>query len=282
MKSGAYADSINAHYGASELAGAIGKGLVAVGKGDAVLTPDDLAPVDQFHSRGKEATLELMDFAGVKAGSRVLDVGGGIGGAARLLASECGARVTVVDLTEDFCLVGAALTARAALSGRVDFRHGNALELPFQDATFDLVWTQHSTMNIADKAALFCELARVTARGGRVAMHEIVAGPEQPVHFPVPWARTPDLSFLVPPDEFRALAAGAGLLETGWRDTSAESLEWFRARAAAMRAAAESGRRPPLGLHLILGDDFPVMFANQVRNLEERRVFVVMGTWSRA
>jgi SAM-dependent methyltransferase len=218
----------------------------------------------------------------VKPGARVLDVGGGIGGAARLLASAHGARVTVVDLTEDFCRVGAALTARAGLSSRVDFRHANALELPFHDATFDLVWTQHSTMNIADKAALFRELARVTSSVGRIAMHEIVAGPEQPVHFPVPWARTADLSFLVPPDEFRALAAGAGLREAGWRDTSAESLEWFRARAAAMRAAAEGGRRPPLGLHLILGDDFPAMFANQVRNLEERRVFVVMGTWSRA
>lgn len=282
MTSGAYADSVNAHYGASELAGHIGKALVAIGKGDAVLTPDDLAPVDQFHTSGKDATLEMIDFAGVKAGARVLDVGGGIGGAARMLAAECGARVTVVDLTEDFCRVGAALTARAALSGRVDFRHGNALELPFQDSTFDVVWTQHSTMNIADKAALFRELARVTMPGGRLAMHEIIAGPEQPVHFPVPWARTQDLSFLIPPDEFRALAAAAGLLETGWRDTSAESLEWFRARATAIRAAAESGRRPPLGLHLILGDDFPTMFANQVRNLEERRVFVVMGTWSRA
>ena len=277
-----YEASLNAHYGASELAGAIAKGLVATGKGDAVLRPDDLAPVDQFHSRGKDATLELIELAGVRPGSRVLDVGGGIGGAARLLAYEHHARVTVLDLTEDFCRVGAALTARAALSDRVDFRHGNALDLPFVDGTFDLVWTQHSTMNIADKARLFQELARVVSKTGRVAMHEIVAGPERPVHFPVPWARTPALSFLVPPEEFRRLAADAGLREVVWRDTSAESTEWFRARAGAMRAAAAAGQRPPLGLHLILGDDFPEMFANQVRNLEERRIHVVMGVWARA
>ena len=281
MKDNPYSDSVNAHYTANELAAAIAKGLDAIGRGDAVLTPDDLAPIDQFHSRGKDATLEMIELAGAAPDTRVLDVGGGIGGAARLIAKTHGSHVTVLDLTEDFCRVGEALTARTHLSSLVSFRHGSALDLPFASDSFDLVWTQHSTMNVPDKPKLFQELARVMARTGRIAMHEIVAGPQQPIHFPVPWARTPEISFLIPADEFRAHAAAVGWKERAWRDTSAESLEWFRTRATAMREAMAAGRRPPLGLHLILGDDFPAMFANQVRNLEENRIRVIMGLWTR-
>jgi SAM-dependent methyltransferase len=276
-----YEESLNAHYGRSDLLAAIEHALAATGKTGA-LTVDDLAPVDQFHSRGKDATLELAHLAHVEPGMHVLDVGGGIGGAARLLAQRHRCRVTVVDLTEAFCRAGAALTKRTGLDALVEFRHGNALALPFSDAGFDLVWTQHSTMNVADKARLFGELARVVSASGRVAMHEIVAGPEQPVHFPVPWARTPEISFLESAEALRRHAAAAGLREQVWRDVSGESLDWFRARGAAMRAAAERGQRPPLGLHLLLGDGFPTMFANQVRNLEERRAAVVMGVWARA
>jgi ubiquinone/menaquinone biosynthesis C-methylase UbiE len=281
MRDTPYSDSVNAHYTGYELAAAIAKGLDAIGKGDAVLTPDDLAPIDQFHTRGTDATVEMIELAGAAPDTRVLDVGGGIGGAARLIASTHGSRVTVLDLTEDFCRVGEALTARAHLSSLVSFRHGSALDLPFASGSFDLVWTQHSTMNVPDKAKLFRELARVAARTGRIAMHEVMAGPQQPVLFPVPWARTPDISFLVSADEFRAQAAAAGLKESVWRETSDESLEWFRARTAAMRQALAAGQRPPLGLHLILGDDFPSMFANLVRNLEEQRVRIIMGIWTR-
>ena len=273
-----YAASLNAHYGRGDLLAAIEAGLAATGK--TALTVDDLAPVDQFHSRGKDATLELLELARVEPGMRVLDVGGGIGGPARLLAHVNRCRVTVVDLTEEFCRVGEALTKRVGLDALVEFRHGNALALPFPDASFDLAWTQHSTMNIADKARLFRELARVLSPGGRLAMHEVMAGPEQPAHFPVPWARTAEISFLVTADEFRRHATAAGLREQTWRDASTESLEWFRARTNALRAAT-GAPRPPLGLHQILGEDFPAMIANVARNLEERRVAVAMGVWTR-
>ena len=281
MKEDAYSDAVNAHYTADELAAAIQKGLIAIGRGDAVLTPDDLAAIDQFHTRGKDATVEMIEMAGAAPDTRVLDVGGGLGGAARLIAYTHRSKVTVVDITEDFCRVGEALTARASMSALITFRHGSALDLPFADGSFDLTWTQHTTMNVPDKAKLFAELTRVTARTGRIAMHEIVAGPVQPLHFPVMWARTPELSFLITSDELRAHAAAAGLRQAEFRDTTAASLEWVRARAGAMRRIAAGGQRPPLGLHLILGDDFPVMFENQLRNLEENRAQVVMGLWTR-
>jgi SAM-dependent methyltransferase len=269
---------VGEHYGRPGLGQALLDALRAAGKDPDSLTVDDLAPVDHFHTRGKEATLELARLAAIEGGARVVDVGGGIGGAARVLAQDVGCRVTVLDLTEEYCRVGEDLTRRAGLADRVAFRHGSALAMPLPDGAFDVAWTQHSSMNVPDKEGLYREIRRVLRPGARLAMHEIAAGPTQPVHFPVPWARDPAISHLRPPEMLHALLRDLGFRELAWHDQSAMSLEWFRRRAA---AAATTGP-PALGLHLLLGPDFGSMFANQVRNLEEDRVRVVMGVWERA
>ena len=149
--------SISAHYAQTDLAASILNALRHAGKNLDALTIDDLAPVDQFHVRGKQSTLELAQRAGISAGQRILDVGGGLGGPARTLATLFGCDVTVVDLTEEYCRVGEMLTARLGLSDQVRHRHANAMALPFPDASFDLVWTQHSTMNIEHKPSVYAE-----------------------------------------------------------------------------------------------------------------------------
>ncbi|HXG16256.1 MAG TPA: methyltransferase domain-containing protein [Calidithermus sp.] len=269
---------IDRHYGRPTLHQAILDGLRAVGKDPECPTPEDLAPVDHFHIRGREATLELARQVGLGRGTRVLDVGGGIGGPARALAREFGCRVMVVDITEEFCRVGADLTRRTGLADRVEFHVGDALELPFADGAFDVAWTQHATMNIPDKAGLYRTLHRVVRPGGRLAMHEIVAGAAGPVHFPVPWARDPSISHLRGPADVHALLAGLGFQPLVWQDQTEASLAWFRERLAVLAAEGP----PPLGVHLMLGPDAPRMFANMVRNLEEDRVRVVMAVWERA
>lgn len=278
MTASDYGASVGAHYGTGGLACAILNGLRAAGKDPEAPTPEDLAPVDQFHTGGKPATVELARRAGLAAGMNVLDVGGGIGGPARTLAAEFGCAVTVLDLTDEFCRVGEMLTARTGLSDRVSFRHGSALEMPFPDSSFDAVITQHSSMNIEDKERLYAEIRRVLRPGGPLALHEIMAGTVQPIHFPVPWARRPALSFLRPPDEVRALLAASGFKERTWIDVTAPALEFFRQRAG---AAAQQAALPPLGLHLQLGPDFALMFANQVRNIQERRVAIVQAVLER-
>ena len=140
--------------------------VAAAGLDLGTATPDALAPLDQFHSGGKEATRTLADQAGVAAGMRVLDVGGGLGGPARMLAVEYGARVTVLDLTADYLRAGALLTARMGLAEQVHFCHGQALALPFADGSFDLVWTQNSGMQLADKGRLYRGLLARPACGG--------------------------------------------------------------------------------------------------------------------
>jgi len=277
MEAPAQASAVNAQYGRDGLAAAILAAVRAAGTDPDCLAPADLAPATEFHIGGRAATLELARLAALRPGERVLDVGGGLGGPARTLAGEVGCAVTVLDLTEEYCRAGEQLTARVGLADRVAFRHGDATALPFADGAFDAAWTQHSSMNIADKAALYREAYRVVRPGGRLALHEIMAGPAQPVHFPVPWARDPAISFLRPPEEVRALLAATGFRELAWADVTEASLGFFRERLAAL----ERGALPPVGLHLLLGDDFGPMWANQARNLEEGRIVVVQGVLAR-
>ena len=270
--------AVSGHYGRQHLGELIRDGLQAVGKADGHLTTDELAPIDQFHTGGKATTFQLAQLADFEAGWRVLDVGGGLGGPARVLAETNGCNVTVLDLTPEFCEVGAWLTERTWLTDQVQFKVGDALAMPFADGSFDAAWTQHSSMNIRDKEALYREIRRVVRSGGRLAIHEIMAGPKQPIHFPVPWAPEPSISFLSPPAEIRALLQTLGFREIAWNDTSTEAISWFKERITAAQAAKST---PHLGLHLLLGASAPQMFGNVLQNLEEGRVQTIQAVFAR-
>jgi SAM-dependent methyltransferase len=250
-----------------------------MGKNPDALTPQDLAPADQLHSGGLQATLELVTLAAVRADEMALDVGGGLGGPARILASRSGCRVTVLDLNETFCRVGEALTARVGLSGRVTFQQGDAQAMPFADGGFDVVWTQHASMNIPDKRRLYQEIFRVLRPGGRFIFHDHMAGSVQPIHFPVPWARDETINHLIAPEEARALLREVGFRERLWEDQSDETTAWFRASLARMNAAGSGGI--PLGLRLAQGADFDEMMRTQARNFEERRVSTILALLDR-
>jgi ubiquinone/menaquinone biosynthesis C-methylase UbiE len=270
--------SVSDHYTRSDLAGAIFAGLQTSGKNPASPSPADLTPIDQFHIGGRDSTLAMLKLAQLQPGMEVLDIGGGIGGAARTLALETGAHVTVLDLTEDFIRVGALLTERTGLADRVSFRHGDATQMPFPDASFDAVWTQHSSMNIADKESLYREAWRVLRHGGRLALHEIMAGPQQPVPFPQPWASHPAISDLRAPADIRDLLQRTGFRELAWHDITADARAWWRGRVEA--AAAQPGP-PPLGIHLLLGPAAPTIVGNLMRSLDEDRVAVIQAVFER-
>lgn len=269
---------INTHYSHSDLTATILAGLQAAGKAVNELTPDDLGAIDQFHIRGKAATLELAQRSGITATTRVLDVGGGIGGPARTLAGEVGCTVTVLDLTAEYCKVGELLTAYTRLGDRVTFQQGSALAMPFADASFDLVWTQHSAMNIADKAQLYAECARVLRPGGRLALHEVMAGSVSPILFPVPWARQPAINFLLSPTTLQGLITASGFETIAWVDESVLSLQWLQERLV---AASTVTSPPPLGLHLLLGPEAGAMLRNYAHNLRETRIAVYQGIFVR-
>jgi MPBQ/MSBQ methyltransferase len=239
------------------------------------LSPDSLAPLDQFHSGGLAASRELARLAAIKPGELVLDVGCGVGGPARLLAAEHGARVRAIDLSADFIAIARALSKKSGIA--VEFETANALQLPFGDGSFDLVWTQHASMNIADKTTLYREMRRVLRPGGRLVFHDLLAGDKaEPLQFPVPWADTAQESFLIAPKDLRQLLPRCGFRETLWHDRTAATIAFFD------KPAATPVTPPPLGIHLLLGPDFPKMAANLRQNLAAGRVAAAMAVYAAA
>jgi ubiquinone/menaquinone biosynthesis C-methylase UbiE len=256
---------VTRHWERERIGEAILASLAAIGKNLDALTIDDLAASDQFHGGGKPATERLVRLAAPVRGARVLDVGAGFGGPARLLASEHGCDVTTIDLTESYVEAARLLTGRLKLGDRVRHHVGNALALPFPDGAFDLVWTQNSGMNIADKERLYAEIHRVLRPGGTLALQEPMAGPVQPVLYPVMWARDPSTSFLRAPGDMRRVIERAGFRVRLWDDVTEENV----GPAGGAAVPAHSIQR------LVMGDALePILAAGQRNRVEKRLVSI--------
>src|SRR5574340_367935 len=264
--------SIERHYTRGAILDTVLQALAASGKDVRRLSPADLAPVDEFHIRGREATIELAERAGLEPGMDVLDVGCGLGGSVRYLAAERGCRATGVDLTAEYVHAATALAERVGLAGRVSFRQASALDLPFPARSFDAVWTEHAQMNIADKRRFYAEIARVLRPGGRLAFHDVFQG-EQVAVYPLPWAEDASMSFLVPAASARKILSDLGFDIVAWADLTQRSLDWFEAALGKMRKTGPA----PLGLHLLMGDTARLKFQNVICNLREKRIAVVQA-----
>jgi ubiquinone/menaquinone biosynthesis C-methylase UbiE len=265
------ADSLENHYAPHDLEVAVLNALVAAGKDPDRLVLEDLSAIDEFHIRGRKATSDLASRLKLIASTQVLDAGCGLGGASRYLAAEYGCKVTGVDITEPYCRVATMLAMRLGLADRVSYRHCDALAMPFADASFDVVWTQHATMNISDKFSFYEEILRVLKPGGVLASYDILSGTGGDVYYPVPWARDTATSFLVSPKQMRNVLEDVGFEIEYWQDTTEIGRCWFKRMGDKLRNQGV----PPLGIHILLGDDFQAMAQNQVRNLEEDRISLI-------
>ncbi len=267
-------DGVRDHYRATGLTGRLKAALAVFGPEDQRLKPEQLAGLDQFHTRGLAATAELAKLAGITAGMAVLDVGAGVGGPARYLAAAHGCRVAGVDLSEPFVEAARYLTGRTGQGGQVSFEAASALELPFGDSRFDAALLQHVAMNIADRARLYGEIRRVLKPGGRFATFDIVLTGGEP-HYPVPWARTPDTSFLMTAAATREAIEPAGFRTLVWQDDTEPAKAWV----AQMRAA---GPPPSPNLGVVMGPDFAQLTGNLGRNLMEGRLGILTAVFEAA
>jgi SAM-dependent methyltransferase len=266
-------EKVDKQYGIGDLLQKIETGLKLAGKNINSLQADDLAPVDEFHTRGRKATREMAGLVNLKATDRVLDVGCGLGGTARFLAKEHKCNVVGVDLTEAYVIAGTKLTELVNLNGKVGLRHGSALNLPFEDEEFDIVWTQHVQMNIADKRRFYSEIARVLKPNGQFLFHDVFRDSGDPPIYPVPWADDESMSVLETETEARVAIEDAGLAIDQWDGKVQESIEFFKH----VLARIEADGLPPLGIHLLLGDNAEDKLRNYALNLDEKRVSVVVG-----
>lgn len=262
--------SVQSQYAHGSLLEAIDSALETANRPVENPTVEDLAPVDGFHIRGRDASRELLEQLSLPDTPSILDVGCGIGGTARLLANEYGARVHGVDIVDEYCEVARELTRRVGLSDQITFHQGDVVDLPVGGDQFDLVLSEHVQMNVSDKRGYVQEVARVLRRGGQFALYEIFAGPEDERHFPVPWADGPSVSSLASPATFRKRLEEAGLDVLQWTDCTDEGLAWFET----MIETVKRDGPPPLGIHLLMGSTAKKKMKNVVRNLREDRIVI--------
>jgi predicted O-methyltransferase YrrM len=265
--------------GPDQLADVVLDALRAAGRPTDPLDPDDLAALDEFHGLGRAATLTLAERAGLSVGERVLDVGAGIGGPARVLARHFGAHVSALDPTERFCGLGEALTRRAGLADRVSFSRGEGCDMPFADGTFDLALTQAVWPSIADKPAVLREIHRVLRRGGRLAIFEAVTGPGPgELTYPLPWADGPAQSFIVSTERIRDLATATGFVIADWLD--GPDLLAEIGTVAGSGAPAMSTGVAGIDLSLLM-PDYQARMAGLGANVAAQRIVLAMGVLTR-
>jgi SAM-dependent methyltransferase len=264
---------VHQHYSPTGLTDRIRAVLATLRSEDQPLTVAELEPLDQFHTRGILATAELAAAADLTPSTRVLDLGCGIGGPARYYAATFGCPVAGVDLSTSFIDAATYLTARCGLSGQVTFQVGDAVRLGLEDGAFDTVFLQHVAMNIENRAALYAELRRVLAPGGRLATYDVVLRSGDAV-YPVPWARDASTSFLLSEADTLAALEGAGFRARIWRDDTQTAMSWF--------TKAGAGSPGALSLAVVMGADFPTLAGNLARNLRESRLGVLSAILTRA
>ena len=264
--------SLETHYSARDIETRILAGIRAAGLNpEQRLSPEELGALDHFHTGGLRASRELLEVAQIRAEERVLDIGAGLAGSARLLTSSVGCRVDCIEMSPDYCVGAVLLNRLTGLENRIEVHQGSALDLPFPDRSFDVVWMQNVGMNIADKRKLYEEIFRVLKPGGRYAFQEMAAGEVATSHFPLPWATDPADNFLVSAEEMQSLLGECGFIAELFEDTSDTHLS----RTIANATPAQSGQ---LGL-VVFVDNLAQKAANARRSLEEGQVRLVRGVF---
>lgn len=270
---------VEEHYTVPNLAGIILETLRKVKNNPKNYTKEDFTTFDEFHLQGKKATLELAKKIPLCSGMRILDLGSGIGGPARTLASEFNCTVDGIELVREYYETAKILSELAHLDQITQFHHGSALEIPFTDQLFDTVWMQHMNMNIKEKEKLFSEANRVLKPGGILALYEICGGKEQNNEFiyPVPWASDSSINFLSKTNEFISIITNQGFQRLLIQDVTEQCVAWIRSNTQVFG----SHKPNPLGLNLIAGSDFGLKTKNIVRNIQAGNLEIIQAIFEK-
>ena len=261
-------NAVARHYGADDLLARIEAGLKSSGADLTNLTLEDLVPVDEFHVGGRKATQHALSRMSLSATDHVLDVGCGLGGAARYIAAQYGCRVTGIDLTPEYIDVAQQLTARLGLSASLQFETASALAMPFEDGSFDAAVTFHVAMNIQDRAGLYAEIARVLRPGATFCIYDVMKTGPGDIVYPAPWAETAETSHVASPEETLEYLRQAGFEIVETENRREFALQFFRQRIA----GSESDGPPPLSIHLLMGGTWREKFKNTLQNTEAGRI----------
>ena len=272
-------EQVNQTYGSPGLARRLIESLATAGLDPQLLTTEDLITFDELHVMGRDATLALGRLANLHKEMRVLDMGSGLGGAARTLAQTFGCHVTGVDLMDEFVGAAQELSHRVGLDHKVAFQQADVLDLPFESHRFDAAFMFHLGMNIEKKTSLYQEARRVLKADGLLLLWEICTGLREPLIYPVPWAANDRFSHLVPISTLLNHLSAAGFEVRFAEDATSEAQAWVKARVAAM--GKSRSRRPTPDLNLVL-ENFRLKRANVSKNLMENTITLLRAFGTQA
>ena len=237
----------------------------------------DIASVDEFHVRGAQVSKELADCLELN-GTKVLDVGCGIGGPCRMLADEYNCDVTGIDLSHEFVDTAQKLSTLTGYNGNTKFVQGDACDLPFEDNSFDVVWTQHVQMNVENKPKFYAEIHRVLKPSGSFIYYDILKDNNKPVDYPMPWANNSDISFLAKPEEIESLLWELNFEKVKYTNQTNPGIEFFE---KLLQNIAQNGP-PKLGLNVLMGESTKAKIVNLLAGLKEEKILLQSGIYKKS
>ena len=256
--------SVVDHYTQNNLMERIRFALESAGHDPDNPTIEMLSELDHLHGGGFATTEAQVEVAEIPKGCHILDAGCGIGGPSRYLAVEYDCTVEGIDLTPEYIDVAIQLNELVGLDDRISLKVGSVTDLPFEDERYDVVLCQNVTMNVADNDTMFKEAFRVLKPGGIYTFSHLAEGPNAPPIYPLPWALSPNMSFLETPEFIFTALSEAGF----------ESVE-----DRADQASSKPGGGPPpgtIGGAPAMGDDMPERTGNSARSIQEERLVSMM------
>ncbi len=253
------------HYSHGALEGVITNGLEKLSETSQASSVELLASVDEFHIGGRPATKAMTEQLCLHSDHSVLDIGCGLGGTARHIATDYGCSVSGVDLTPEYIEVGNTLNQRLGLEGKIDLAVASALNMPYEDAVFERATMIHVGMNIDDKSALFAEIHRVMQADGLLGIYDVMRMDSAPLTYPVAWASGEATSFVATIQEYRDALEANGFEILDEEIKRQLALDFFQA----IKDRLANGGPPPLGLHIVMGQQAPVKVANMNTNVQK-------------
>ena len=259
-----YDRSVSDHYLHGNLLNAIEAALPALGKTTETVTIEDLAAIDEFHIGGRLATDNLFEQLNFAEQGCLLDVGCGLGGSARYVATKYKNRVVGIDLTPEYIETGKALCCWLNLDKNITLEQGSALSMPFQNNVFDGGYMLHVGMNIDDKAALFAEIFRVLKPGSTFGIYDVMRQQDGELIYPLPWATESSTCKLSTSAQYKQALSDVGfdiLKENNRRNFSLDFFKRLREKTKTNEGL------PPLGLHILMQESATNKIENMIDNI---------------
>ena len=267
---------IKNHYSKTQLFEDILERLKLKGIDPENITRSDLSGVDEFHVRGAEVSREIAKEINLSK-CRVLDVGCGIGGPARMLADEFNCDVTGIDMSHEFILTARKLSTLVGLRDKTEFIQGDALELPFESGSFDVAWTQHVQMNINDKARFYSEISRVLTDNGIFVYYDIFRTGKDDLEYPVPWANDPSISFLGTTLNMDTILRNLGFTKVATTEQTDNAIGFF----SGMFERNNQNDSKKSGQDVFMGASSPEKFGNLLKGLKKNKIVLQSGIYKK-